>query len=141
MKLYKQETDYTCGPACLLMAMSVFGVSLPEEDVATIAKTNSDIGTSRSNMKKAARAFGFKVNSGTSGDLGLVTRQITTKPVIVLFKDDINSFHYSLIVSVDEEVSIADPWSGEVRKIPRDKFVKDWVCHNGSKAWWMTMTM
>jgi ABC-type bacteriocin/lantibiotic exporter with double-glycine peptidase domain len=71
MKILKQTTDYTCGPVCLMM---LSGYS-DEMELARIAKTNSDVGTSRKSMVRTARKLGYIVSTGTHASLQTIRKQ------------------------------------------------------------------
>jgi predicted double-glycine peptidase len=135
IRLLKQTTDYTCGPVCLMMLSGY----RDEMGLARIASTNQKIGTTRKGMIRAARKLGYEVSTGTGATLDLIRRQ--RRPVIVLFKDTPDSFHYSIIMKVGQYVTIADPWEGKLREIEANDFVDSWVCQNGTKAWWMALSI
>ena len=137
MQLLSQKTNYTCGPACLRMILSCYTNSLPSEQyLSTIAGTNKKIGTSRASMLRTAKSLGYKVRTGVKGSVSILA---DIENLIVLFKDTPNSFHYAIVLYVDDfKVVIADPWKGVIRSISLPKFLESWVCHNGTVGWWMS---
>ena len=59
LKLFKQSRGY-CGPACLKMVLSRFGMNKSENYLAKITKTSRLKGCGQENIVKAAKKLGFK---------------------------------------------------------------------------------
>ena len=54
-----QARKFTCGPASISNAFSVFGVEIEEDTIAEVAQTSASGGTSDRGMKKAIQHFNF----------------------------------------------------------------------------------
>lgn len=142
MKLFKQETEYSCGPASIRMAISRYISSIPcESSIIELSKCNHIIGTTRSQMIKTVRKLGFTVFSKANGTLEHLSELLkSSRTIIILFSDDINSFHYSIIYAITEEsITIADPWIGNLRSISINDFKNNWYCYNGTIGWYMSI--
>jgi hypothetical protein len=59
LKQYKQETRYSCAPACLRMVLSAWGVDVAEAELRQLSDC-SPLGTDAFRLVEAARALGFK---------------------------------------------------------------------------------
>lgn len=60
MKIFKQSKGM-CGPASIRIALSAFGKSMTEEQVAKLAKSTASTGTSHDNLVNAVRQEGIHV--------------------------------------------------------------------------------
>lgn len=136
VKLYEQQTDYSCGPASLLIAMSHFGPKpLTESQLRVECRTQGD-GTSNYNMIQVAKAHGFQVKSGAHGT-PVTLRNFLRKgwPVIVDYKDSPTSYHFSVVVSCPElsnVIVLADPWYRAFVQWPLREFQDAWdECEGG----------
>ncbi len=58
LKPFKQSKGY-CGPACLKMVLSFYGIEKSEKELAILTKTNRIGGCSEDNIIKTAKMFGF----------------------------------------------------------------------------------
>lgn len=58
---YKQETNYTCGPASARMILGYYGVNVTEKEIAKVAKTGKR-GTADAGVQEAIKHFGKKYN-------------------------------------------------------------------------------
>lgn len=140
-RIYKQKTEYTCGPASMLMALSYYVKNCPtEESIAMIAHTNEDIGTLPEKMESTLRYLGYnpivKKNS-TLIDLCTVSVRV---PCIVLYQDQKDSYHYSLVIRIeDDTITLADPYLGEEVAMPLDYFIDNWIYSDGTRGWMLTL--
>lgn len=141
MKLYKQNTDYTCGPACIRMAISYYSSVCPtEEAIATLASTTEDIGTLPKDMVKVVRALGYKPVVKIDCDLIELCTLSTRVPCIVLYEDEKDSYHYSLVMHVDEDsITLADPYIGKEKVVSLEYFLSHWHYSDGTKGWMLTI--
>jgi len=55
-----RQTPGLCGPASLKMVMNYYGVSVSEKEIARVAGSTRERGTSIRGLIRAARRFGFK---------------------------------------------------------------------------------
>lgn len=53
-----QDTNYTCGPSSLKMALSVYGLNYSEGTLATLVKAKPGVGTENSNLVNAVNGLG-----------------------------------------------------------------------------------
>lgn len=115
MRYFKQETNYTCGCACVRMALSKFTADIPtEQELVVILKTQSNSGTDPEEIKNYFLGLGYEV---------IEKNDSTIKEVEKLFQDGYAVF---LAVSVDvphfvlygghnnNHIKFLDPYFGEV---------------------------
>lgn len=147
---YKQDTEYTCGPASLQMVLSFLGDFKSEFELARRAKTSKETGTSHGGMIETAKREGFfvYVNSDSSAEeikyfLGL------GHPVIVDFLEPSSNIgHYGVATAIKkgglffrETICLNDPWNGGDFKILLNEFEKRWRDPlTKSKCWLMVVS-
>lgn len=139
---FKQDTNYSCGPAVIQMIFRFYGKVFSEEDLIQRLKTQKDIGTQHQSMIEVARTEGFYVYVNNESSLNEIIFFLNKNiPVIVHYVDD-GVGHYSVVVKVDEDnVVLDDPWNGEKFKINREQFEKIWHNEKGNfKKWIMVVS-
>lgn len=121
-KTYQQTTEYTCGPAALVMAAYHQGVVLNELEVAAQAGTTEALGTSTEQLVNYLKATGWSVRSSLSdphrASLRFLQNQVKAgKPVLVEWVDWAG--HWQVVIGYDDmgtaDVSddvliVADPY-------------------------------
>ena len=127
LKLFKQSKGY-CGPACLKMVLSAYGINRSEKYLAELTKSSRITGCAEENILKAAVTFGFsgyiKKKSSIKEVKKLVEKGI---PVIVDWFSPEEAGHYSIIVGFErDKILLADPHFGEVKKHKVDWFEERW---------------
>ncbi len=99
-----------CGPVTLGMALSYWGGSLTQYQIAPVLKPNkNDKNVSPEEMVAFARKQGFGVHVGVAGDLGLLKRLLAGGfPVIIetwfVTPDHGGMGHYRLLVGYDDRL-------------------------------------
>ena len=127
LKPYKQSKGY-CGPACLKMVLSAYGINKSEKYLANITKTSRTEGCDEGNIVRAAEKFclkGYvKQNSSIKEVKKLVKRGV---PVIVDWFSPEEAGHYSVVVGFEKgKIILADPHFGELRKHTIEWFEERW---------------
>lgn len=137
LKPYHQKPSL-CGPASLKMVMDYYSVSASEDELAKIAGSTLEDGTTIEGMIKAARHFGFKVLKKEKASINDIKGLINKgTPVIVRwFFDDWG--HYSVVVDINKKkVVLMDPILKKFlifvkkRVIPIEKFMHIWFDYDG----------
>lgn len=110
MKPFRQ-TPGLCGPASLKMVMDYYGVSVSEKEIARVAGSTREKGTSIKGLIKAARRFGFRVVLKKDASLRDLEYFVDKKiPVIVDWFEGGNGGHYSVVVDITKrKVVLMDP--------------------------------
>ena len=82
-KTYQQTSVYSCGPACALMMMEHFGVSVGEDDLVKEAGTVPVIGTSTEGMVKLFANRNFKIETSMNRKNGTFVDLVEFKEFVV----------------------------------------------------------
>jgi hypothetical protein len=104
-KTYQQTTEYTCGPAAVVMAAYYQGVYLNELQVAAAAGTSEALGTSTEQLVNYLAATGWKVRSSLTepkiASLKFLQNQVKKgKPVLVEWVDW--DGHWQVVIGYDD---------------------------------------
>lgn len=129
---HKQETTYSCVPACLRMVLAGLGLDLTEERLRELCDCGPLFGTEALRAVEAARGLGF---AGTAkytlryDELrGLV--EGGRFPVAYVSLEAIGGTeesHAVVVVEADDEaVTVYDPLHGE-RRLSRQSFATGWA--------------
>lgn len=124
-RLHRQETKYSCAPACLLMLLDAFGISKTEAEIRRDSKC-TPIGTDADDLLAAAKKYGF---TGSIKAYYLSFTQLRKElqeghyPIVYLLQPP---EHSVVVVEIDRKgVHVLDPILGE-RTIPRRLFEEQW---------------
>ncbi len=127
---HKQETKYSCVPACLRMILGSFGFDLEEERLRALCDCTV-FGTDALKAVDAARQLGFPATA----KYNLLINELETlvedghHPIAFLNLapiDGLDEQHAVIVVEMNERaVVVFDPLFGE-RTLPRDIFQTAW---------------
>lgn len=126
-----------CGPASLKMVLAYYGVDKDEEEVAERCGRDPDLGTDDESIKKAAGAYGFRVEIQNNASFDDIQHWLDKKvPVIVNWftrgrsdydDSEVPDGHYSVVVGLDNKnIYLQDPEIGKMRTLSRDNFMRVW---------------
>ncbi|MGH9799992.1 MAG: cysteine peptidase family C39 domain-containing protein [Blastocatellia bacterium] len=126
----KQETNYSCVPACLRMVFSSFGLDVPEAELRHVCDSTA-FGTGAFQVLDVARRYGFAQTAKhtlTGEELAEVAAA-DQYPIVFLNLwplEQIWESHAVIVLVVeDANVLVLDPATGE-RLIPRTSFEAGW---------------
>lgn len=162
MKLFKQKTLYTCGPASIRIALSRFGKSYSEKEIAKIANTTASEGTNSQDLIKAVKSYGINTveykNLDPEYALSVLKQYIDGKnPVIISWlktkwkkeeaktqkemQKNIGEYeHYSVISGItDTHIYLFDPLEEKELKVSRKYFMDRWW-DSDDKRWFLVLT-
>lgn len=131
---FRQSDDSRCGPACVRMVLDYYKVDATEDEIAERCKHTYELGCTDEGMKAAFEYFGLGCTIENDCDLAdLEYWSEHNIPIIVdWFADGYNDHampngHSSVVVGIDRNhVHLMDPWSGQIRNIPRNEFLRVW---------------
>jgi len=132
----KQKNLFYCGPACLQMVFSFFGKRESQENIAHLANTSPQKGTSRKNMGKATAGVGFSCCCKNNSTIGEIKRFIKLGlPVIVSYTEPTTEEgHYAVVVGYTaRKLILNDPFNGKEFSIKNEDFVSRWYDHERSR--------
>ena len=128
---YRQETKYSCGPACLRMVLASSGIEVSEEELRDLSLCYS-VGVDDFMLVEAARKKGFRKT--LKGNLTLDELKDELKhglyPIVYIKRRSASGFlqhkHSIVVVEISEdEVHALDPDLGEI-KMPLSEFAEIW---------------
>ena len=151
LPLFKQQTEYTCGPASMTSVLQGLGfANVTEAALAIEMKTDSKYGTLFEEMEGPLLRRGVAANSHQDMTLDeLRSVLLSGGVVIVLYQawpelsTDVDwpimwrDGHYSVVVGMDESrVYLMDPYQAEGMYgwIPHEEFLQRWHHTNGDPA-------
>jgi ABC-type bacteriocin/lantibiotic exporter with double-glycine peptidase domain len=131
---YKQETPYSCVPACLRMVLSTFELFMSEAEL----RLNCDctpFGTEALKAVDAVRNLGFSRTVKCNHTIDeLAQLEVNLYPIVfvnLLPIDGVKVAHAMVVVALAQGiVTVYDPLQGE-RNLPRSTFDTAWaMMHN-----------
>lgn len=123
MKYFKQEKDYTCGPACFRMVMSEHGLpDIEEEKLEEIMGTSDESGTYYDLMVEAGHKFDLSVIHGQKVTIDFIDK-LAKSGWTVIVAYSLDAPHYSIYSKHDKDkIYLIDPIMGEDRSFPYKDF-------------------
>ena len=143
---YKQEADYTCGPASLQMVLSFLGIHKSEYELIKQARTSKKGGTRHKWMIDVARKEGFYCYVNNNSTLEEIRHFINLElPVIINYIEPTNNEgHYAVVIGFEGgEIIMNDPWNGVGFRMMVDDFLPRWHGESPSiknKRWMMVIS-
>jgi len=128
LKLHKQETDYSCGPASLKMVLEHFGVEKSEEELIKLTGAKAGLGCTPNDLVRAARELGFDAEYIPTSSLEEVEKLMNEGVMVIVdwFSPEVNG-HYSVVVKLtDKEITLANPTHGNNTVMTRNEFLNRW---------------
>ncbi len=133
-QFHKQETLYSCAPACLKMVMDALGISVTEAEI--IEKCDCDEeGTDYAKLADAAIGFGFSQSRseqwGTDPNFGIAQlNELLAKgiyPIVYLKMPPPLPTHAVVVLGLaGEKVRLLDPYHGP-RSLLNERFIEEWT--------------
>lgn len=144
---FKQDTDYTCGPAALQMAFLFLGTFRSEQHLAKAAGTTSEIGTTHEGMIRTALEQKFYCYVNQNSTINEVRHFIKLGfPVIIDYTEpSSDTGHYAIVSGYqDGHIILNDPWNGAGFRVSEDEFAARWYDdhngHNPCNSWMMALS-
>jgi ABC-type bacteriocin/lantibiotic exporter with double-glycine peptidase domain len=126
---YKQQHDYTCGPACAMMALACFGITAEEDELSGILGTNAEQGTEQKEFRKLAAHYSLAFIEKKDASLAELS-ELLGKGYAVIVCHHLASekvSHYSVLKSVDSKsLVLLDPYIGADCKYSVSEFKMLW---------------
>ena len=141
---HKQETRYSCVPACLRMVLGSFGVDISESELRTRCDC-TPYGTNALMAVDAARALGFVKTAKYTLSLVELQTVVTDGHCPIVFVDlnpidGLDAIHAMVVADVSgQEVVVLDPLQGE-RRLPVYVFTAAWARRTPWRCLWCGST-
>lgn len=127
-----QETDWTCGPACLRMLLAARGIRVSERRLAAACNTTAAKGTSPRDLARAARAWGCVLRLSARLRIADLRRLLARGvPVVVNYREPSEEVgHYAVAVALGPRtITLQDPCNGRHFRLPIAAFRRRWYGH------------
>ncbi len=128
-----RQTPGLCGPASLKMVMDYYGLSVSEKEIARVAGSSRERGTSIKGLIRAAEHFGFKTILKKDASLRDLEYFVNKKIPVIVDWFDREEGHYSVVVDITKrKVVLMDPALRKIliyirrRVFPREVFFRLW---------------
>ena len=142
---YRQETDFTCGPACLRMVLERFGVRKTEKQLAGLLETTKKEGTLNKAFPVVAKKLKLNyVANGNSSIKELKEKLEECYSIIVCFyyKPE-RVYHYAVVKAISQKtISFWDPLTGPSKSCSVEEFKEVWRSHpkqDRQKRWFIAL--
>ncbi len=113
IKHIKQETDWTCGPAVMRMALHALGKQVPEKKLIRLMKTTKEKGTDHDQFVEVAQKYNLPYISGAKSTTLKELKDLMKEEyvIIICYWDKKQKYgHYAIIKAIKEgRVWLADP--------------------------------
>ncbi|MDI6737531.1 MAG: cysteine peptidase family C39 domain-containing protein [Nanoarchaeota archaeon] len=123
-----------CGSGVFKMFLGYYGIERTEKQLAKELKWNPADGIHSEDIVKAAKKYGLEGFIKDNSSLNDIRHYVLEKkmPVIVeWFLED--EAHFSVAVGIDREnIYLADPFIGKIRKLPLGHFDRVWFGFEGA---------
>ncbi len=145
----EQKTDYSCGPAALVGALSAFGVTATEDELAAAADTSAAAGTSAAGLIAAAEGYGIDGRCAVGMTVDELAGQLRAGRIVVacvqapraapeaLDALGVDVSHWVVPVAVrDGQVELMDPSvPGALTAMSVDDFEAGWYGYDEGEQW------
>ncbi|HXG68070.1 MAG TPA: cysteine peptidase family C39 domain-containing protein [Blastocatellia bacterium] len=136
LTLHRQETEYSCAPACLKMVLESLGTIKTEEELRNLTDCTLS-GTHALSLVEAARKLGFsgtRKYSLTFEELKEVLHE-GLYPIVYLRAElsegQMPQMHAVVVEFIDHDgVHLLDPWRGTLI-YDFDRFTREWSVFHG----------
>jgi len=134
LPLVRQDALYDCGLASISALCQYWGVEIPAEERASLARTAEErSGLSGDELRSLMEQLGFEVflfeGSLDREVTGIFANVDAGRPLLVMLSPDGAAHHYALVLGYDEprgNLILLDPMKGELL-VPRSVFERDWA--------------
>lgn len=140
MPYFKQDTEYSCGPATLQMIFAFYGKKISEELLVERLQTTMSAGTEHQSLINVAEGEGFFVYVNNNSSLEEIRNLLLKNvPVIVRYiEPSHDEGHYSVVVAVKEDsIILNDPWNGEGFIMNNCDFLTRWRSEDSHNDCWI----
>lgn len=131
LNVFKQKTDYTCGPSCLKMVFDYFGLKLTEEQIAKLAGTTVD-GTAPEKLVSCSNKLGFEAHYKVNSSISDIKKFLNKRVPVIVDWFSVDEGHYSVVVGMDSQnIYLADPEFGKIKSMKLNDFYRVWFDFSG----------
>lgn len=126
---YKQQKDWSCGPASLRMALAAIGVYYTEQNIAKQFNINSKRGTKNKSFPLFAEQHKLNYLVSRNSTLQNIHNALKQEYIIIInyFDPKEKEGHYAVIKKLTpKKIYLLDPWHGPHHNISIKTFLLLW---------------
>eukprot|EP01083_Nonionella_stella_P026311 72360_1 len=126
---FKQETCYTCGPACIRMVLGSFGIDKTEKEICDAVKPiTPEYGTPLKQLVSIKDIYNLECQYGNNGSINQLSEWTADGWICVVHYSLPDVSHYSLFLYDNDcgHILLNDPWFGPHFAWKKAKFLKKW---------------
>lgn len=126
----KQETLFTCGPACVRMLLAGIEKDVAEETLAQRLRTTARTGTRRSAFAPVLRAEGFRCAMNAHARIADLRDAIASGHYCLINwrEPTEETGHYAIVTAVNgTHATLQDPWNGADFRLPIHELRDRWL--------------
>lgn len=126
IKPFKQTPGF-CGPACLKLVLSYYGIEKTEMEIAKLLNFDIKKGTPAKDFVEVANKLGFKAEIKDNCSFEDIKKYLNKKIPVIVDWFLVDEGHYSVVVDIDNEnIYLQDPNLGHLRAVNLKTFYRIW---------------
>lgn len=142
---YKQEQEYTCGPACMRMILASKGINYSEKELEVLMETIPELslngGTKCAAFSKVAKMFNLDYVLGENSNIEMLKKLLNEKAIVVILfmqRSNIGDYgHFSIVRKISEDkIYLADPDEQDNFPMKLSEFLQEWYSESEDKTQW-----
>lgn len=125
----KQRDESDCGPTCIHMAATYFGLPYSFEQIAKASQYKKKDGLSNEDLVETMKKLEFVVRTKANATwVDLIRSNTPNKVIIVSWMKFGYIGHFSIVEKVDKDfIKLADPQDGKIIKMEKIVFMRLWM--------------
>lgn len=141
----KQETSWTCGPACIKMFLRLNGIKKTEKQLVKLLKTNKIVGTKNSDIYNFVKKQGFSYVITNNSSIKYLKQMLKEKYFVIVcyYIKSENIHHYSVVKRItNKKIFFLDPYFGSDFSMDLGEFEKSWgviAKYSKEKNWFIAI--
>ncbi|MBI5553220.1 MAG: C39 family peptidase [Candidatus Diapherotrites archaeon] len=131
---HRQETEYSCGAACMRMALEWAGIPKTEKQVISLLGTRFQHGTNNRDFPRVAEKYRLNYRVGRNASISDIRECLRRHYCVIVcyvYAPE-KTGHYSVVKKITaNKIHFRDPCLGPAHAYPLPEFRKNW--RNGSR--------
>lgn len=140
IKYHKQETNYTCGPACMEMVLGSLGIKKSEKQISRLLKTNKRKGTWHKYLPELAERYKLDYIVERNGTIADLKRYLKNNWRIIVCFYYGGVAHYSVVRKINwHSIYLIDPIHSDNHHYFIPSFKKRWKDDEKEIRWFVAI--
>lgn len=140
---YYQESEWTCGAACLRMALMACTIKRTERQVVKLLCCTRRWGTSNSMFSVVCDQFALNYTVERLSSLRRLKALVRDKYIVIVnyYLRSEHAYHFAIVRSISlRTITLIDPIMGPKFTLPCELFLKDWRgSHSVDRRWFIAI--